>query len=179
VFAAGTGESINARIHAANSQGNRAEEGRRSACRHNTNSLGEMIEFFVTWVAGIVVAGARISNGCVSRSGGVTGSAKGSKKFKKIQEHNDRWAPRHGVCLLIHSTRLSSSPSTRRFSGNPSLFARIPMIIPIILGNQSKTELLNQEKEVIAVCMSGNEQLGNNSRETRGANLKNTPFPLI
>ena len=96
-----------------------------------------------------LVAGARISNGCVSRSGGVTGSAKGSKKFKKIQEHNDRWAPRHGVCLLIHSTRLSSSPSTRRFSGNPSLFARIPMIIPIILGNQSKTELLTKKRRLL------------------------------
>ena len=79
VFAAGTGESISARIHAANSQGNRAEKDRRSARRHNTNSLGERIESesFVTLVAGTVVAGARISSRCVSRSGGVTGSAKG------------------------------------------------------------------------------------------------------
>jgi len=77
VFAAGTGESISARIHAANSQGNRAEEGRRSARRHNTNSFGERVESFVTLVADIVVAGARIRSRCVSRSGGVTGSAKG------------------------------------------------------------------------------------------------------
>jgi len=40
-------------------------------------------------------------------------------------------------------------------------------------------ELLYQEKEVIAVRMSGNEQLGNNSRGARGANLTNNPFPSI
>jgi hypothetical protein len=63
VFAAGTGESISARIHAANSQGDRAEEGRRSARRHNANSLGVRIESCMTLVAGIVV--------CVSRARGV------------------------------------------------------------------------------------------------------------
>jgi len=37
------------------------------------------------------------------------------------------------------------------------------------LGNQSKMESLYQEKEFLAGHMSGNEQLGNNSWETRGA----------
>jgi len=43
------------------------------------------------------------------------------------------------------------------------------MIFPVILGNQSKLELLYQEKKFVAGRMSGIEQLGNNSRETRGA----------
>jgi len=63
----------------------------------------------------------------------------------------------------------ASFPGTKRFSGNPSLFAGVPMMFPTILGNQSKMELLYQEKEFVAGRMSGNEQLGNNSRETRGA----------
>ena len=55
----------------------------------------------------------------------------------------------------------------------PSL-AGIPMICPVILGNQSKMEVLYQEKEFVAGRMSGNEQLGNNSRETRGASKRIT-----
>jgi len=77
------------------------------------------------------------------------------------------------------SDRAASFPGTNIFSGNPSLFAGIPMIFPVILGNQSKMERLYQEKEFIAGHMLGNEQLGNNSREMRGANFKNTLFPLI
>jgi len=37
------------------------------------------------------------------------------------------------------------------------------MIFPVILGNQSKMELFNQEQEFVAGHKSGNEQLGNNS----------------
>ena len=99
VFAAGTGESISARIHAANLQGNRAEEDRRSARRHNTNSLGERIESFVTLVAGIVVAGARISSRCVSRSGGV------SQRVKEVQENSGAQRPMGSSsrCMLVDS----------------------------------------------------------------------------
>jgi len=38
VVPTGTGEGTSARMHAANSQGDRAKESHRSACRHNTNS---------------------------------------------------------------------------------------------------------------------------------------------
>jgi len=41
---AGTGEGIGARIHVANSHGDRAEEGRRSDRKHSTNSLWESDE---------------------------------------------------------------------------------------------------------------------------------------
>jgi len=62
-------EGISARIHPANSQGDRANEGRRSAGRHSTNSLEErVIISCVTLVASIVITSAIIS---VSRSGGV------------------------------------------------------------------------------------------------------------
>ena len=45
------------------------------------------VDFYVTLVAGIVVAGARIRNGCVSRSGGVQGSAIDDKarKFRRAR----------------------------------------------------------------------------------------------
>jgi len=66
VVPAGTGEGISARIHAANSQGDKAEEGRRSARRHNANSLGVRVESCVSLVAGIVVG--------VSRARGVESS---------------------------------------------------------------------------------------------------------
>ena len=42
------------------------------------------------------------------------------------------------------------------------------MVFPIILGNQSKMEILYQEKELVAGHMSGNEQLGNDSKEKQG-----------
>ena len=54
---AGAGEGISARIHAANSQGDRAKEGCRRVHRHSTNSLGERAESCVTLVASIVLAG--------------------------------------------------------------------------------------------------------------------------
>ena len=73
----GTREGISGCIHALNSQGDRAKEGHRYARRHNANSLGERVESCVTLVTSIVVAGARISGWCVSRSRGVKGSAEG------------------------------------------------------------------------------------------------------
>jgi len=87
VFPAGTGEGISARIHAANSQGDRAEEGRRSARRHNANSLRVRVESCVMLVAGIVVR--------VSRAGGVQSSVIDwrATKVKSV----DRWA-RHPPC---------------------------------------------------------------------------------
>ena len=52
---AGTGEGISARIHGANSHGDKAEEGRRSARRQNENSLGVRVESCVMMVTGNVV----------------------------------------------------------------------------------------------------------------------------
>jgi len=69
-----TGEGISARIHAVNSQGDRAEEGLRSACRHNANSFGVGVESCVTLVAGIVV--------CVSCARGVQNSVMDCKAKK-------------------------------------------------------------------------------------------------
>ena len=51
-----TGEEISARIHAANSQGDGAKDGRRSDHRHNANSLWERVESCMTLVASIIVA---------------------------------------------------------------------------------------------------------------------------
>jgi len=76
---------ISARIHAANSQGDRATEGRRRARRHSADSLWERGEFYVMLVASMVLAGARIRSGCVSCSRGV----KGARKFRSV----DQWAP--------------------------------------------------------------------------------------
>jgi len=93
VVPAGTGEGISARIHAANSQGDRAEEGRRSARRHNANSVGVKDESCVTLVASIVV--------CVSRAGGVE-SSDIDCKARKVKSA-DRWAchpHRHPKSLL-------------------------------------------------------------------------------
>jgi len=72
VVPAGTGEGISTRIHAENFQGGKAEEGRRSARRHNANSLGVRVESCVTLVSSIVVG--------VSRAGG------GESSIKKCQE---------------------------------------------------------------------------------------------
>ena len=54
---AGTGEGTSARIHVANSHGDRAEEGRslRSDRRRSANSLWEKVESCVTLVIGVVV----------------------------------------------------------------------------------------------------------------------------
>jgi len=45
-------------------------------------------------------------------------------------------------CLLIVNlrkrSRVTSFPGTKRCSGNPSRLAGIPMIFPVILGNQSE-----------------------------------------
>jgi len=68
------------------------------------------------------------------------------------------------MCVVLEPTpNAVSFPDTKSYLGIPSLFAGIPMIPPVILGNQSKIELLDQEKEIAAGRMSGNEQLGNNS----------------
>jgi|AntRauMFilla1563_2_1112583.scaffolds.fasta_scaffold10673_3 hypothetical protein len=48
------------------------------------------------------------------------------------------------------SDHAASFPGTKRFSGNPSLFAGIPMIFPVILGNQLKMRLFQQKKENVA-----------------------------
>jgi len=40
----------------------------------------------------------------------------------------------------------ASFPGIKRFSENPSLFVGAPMMFPVILGNQSKMEILYQEK---------------------------------
>jgi len=55
---AGTGEGIRAYIHVANSHADRAEDGRRSNCRHSANSLWESVDSCMTVWASIVVADA-------------------------------------------------------------------------------------------------------------------------
>jgi len=84
----GTGEGISARIHAANSQGDRAEEGRRSDRRHNPNSLGVRVESCVTLVASIVV--------CVSQTKGVESSII-CCKARKFKGADCRWV-HHPLC---------------------------------------------------------------------------------
>jgi len=64
----GTGGEISARMHAANSLGDRAKEGHRSARRHSANSLWERVESCVSSVASIVVADARIGSDWGERS---------------------------------------------------------------------------------------------------------------
>ena len=59
-------EGISARIHVANSQGDRAKENHRSDRRHRANSLGERFDSNMTLVAIRVIAGARISSWWVS-----------------------------------------------------------------------------------------------------------------
>jgi len=66
---------------AANSQGDRAKEGRRSARRYSANSSGERAKSYVTLVASTVLASASIKRGCVTRSGGVKGSDCKARKF--------------------------------------------------------------------------------------------------
>ena len=115
VIPVGTKEGSSARIHAANLQGDRVKKGRKSACRHSAISLGERVESRVTLVASIVVAGARVGSGCVYHPGGVKGSAKGYRKFKKIQERKDQWAP-HPLChprILLYR-EFDASCETRR-----------------------------------------------------------------
>ena len=82
-----TGEGIGVHIHAANSQGDRAKKGCRSSHRHNANSLWERVESCMTLVDSIVIAGTRIKSGCLSRSGGVKGSAISGKK-QEISQAN-------------------------------------------------------------------------------------------
>ena len=64
---AGTGKDICARIHVVNSQGDRANEGRRNDPRHSTNLLWERVESCVTLVASIVVACVGISGVLMGR----------------------------------------------------------------------------------------------------------------
>ena len=66
--AGGTGGKISARMHAANSLGDRAKEGRRSIRRHSANSLWERVESCVASVASIVVAYASIRSDWGERS---------------------------------------------------------------------------------------------------------------
>ena len=55
---AGTGEGISACIHVANSHADRAEDGRRSDCRHSASSSWERVDSCMTVGASIVVADA-------------------------------------------------------------------------------------------------------------------------
>ena len=70
----GTGEGISACIHVANSHADRAEDGHRNDCRHNTNSLWERVDSCKTGGASIVVAYAGGHCEGVSLSTGVKGS---------------------------------------------------------------------------------------------------------
>ena len=63
-----------------------------------------------------------------------------------------------GAASFPGTTTAASFPGTTRCSLQPSLFAGIPMIYPVNLGNQSKMELLYQEKEFVAGHVSGNER---------------------
>ena len=46
---AGTGQGISTYIHVANSYADRAEDGRRSNCRHSANSLWERVDSCMQW----------------------------------------------------------------------------------------------------------------------------------
>jgi len=70
-------EGISARIHVANSHGDRAKKGRRSDRRHSANSLWERDDSYMSVGASIVVAGVGVGvcwSGCVSHAGGAHGS---------------------------------------------------------------------------------------------------------
>jgi len=56
VIPSGTGEGRSARVNAANSQRDRAKEGRRSARRQSTSSLGKKDEYCVTSVASLALS---------------------------------------------------------------------------------------------------------------------------
>ena len=76
---AGTGEGISTRVHAAKSQGDKTRgvaEVIEDTAQIRSGALRERCESCVNLVASIVVAGARIGGGCVSRSGGVNDSMK-------------------------------------------------------------------------------------------------------
>jgi len=76
---AGTGEGISASIHVANSHADRAEDGRRSDCRHSANSLWERVHSCMTVGATIVVADAGGRGEGVSLITGVNGSTEVGK----------------------------------------------------------------------------------------------------
>jgi len=71
---AGTGEGISAYIHVATSHADRAEDGRRSNCRHSANSLWESVDSCMTVGGSIVVADAGGHGEGVSLNTGVKGS---------------------------------------------------------------------------------------------------------
>jgi len=73
---AGTGEGISACIHVANSHVDRAEDGRRSACRHSANSLWERVDPCMTVGASIIITDAGGRGEGVSLITGVEGSTK-------------------------------------------------------------------------------------------------------
>jgi len=62
--------------------------------------------------------------------------------------------------MLTRNIRSASFPRTKKCWGNPSLFAGIPTIFPVILGQQSKMELLYQEKERDPLSQWGADWLG-------------------
>jgi len=75
------------------------------------------------------------------------------------------FAKRHHSVFTMGSTywsntRAASFPGTKRCSGNPSIFAGIPMIFLVVLRNQSKMELLYQAQKFVEDHMSGNAQPG-------------------
>jgi len=71
---AGTGDGISACIHVANSHADKAEDGRRSDCRHSANSLWERVNSCMTMGCSIVVADAGGRSKGVSLITGVKGS---------------------------------------------------------------------------------------------------------
>ena len=71
---AGTREGISTCIHVANSHADRAEDTRRSDCRHSANSLWERVDSCITVGASIVVAYAGGHGEGVSLITGVKGS---------------------------------------------------------------------------------------------------------
>jgi len=71
-----TGEGISAFLHVANSHVDRAEDGRRSDCRHSANSLWERVDSCRMVGASIVIADAGGRNEGVSLITGVKGSTK-------------------------------------------------------------------------------------------------------
>jgi len=72
----GTGDGISACIHVANSHADRAEDGRRSDCRHSANTLWERVDSCMTVGASIVVTDAGGCGEGVSLIIGVKGSTK-------------------------------------------------------------------------------------------------------
>jgi len=100
---AGTGEGISASIHVANSHADRAEDRRRSDCRHSANSLWERVDSCMTVGASIVVVDA------VGRGEGVShyrseGFNRGWKVITYIKNRTARACTQVGVTPLTAPT---------------------------------------------------------------------------